>query len=170
MGFPCSRVHDLLLDRHAFSLSESHNPKHSTGIHSRSMSFSFPMVPCGSFKSNCPLPSSVIGRGQILRPSKQPTSRQTQLPWGSSLSLQRIRLLLSRHQARQYWPCVRVYSLMRCCHVSLLSCKDRWCGSGRFKATFLGRIFTSSRTELDRPALWKDSVGMLWYSLVGFVI
>lgn len=57
-----------------------------------------------------------------------------------------------------------VHLLTRCCHVSCLSCKDRWCGSGCFEATFLGRVFTSPRTELDHCALGKDSVGMLSYS------
>jgi hypothetical protein len=57
-----------------------------------------------------------------------------------------------------------VHFLTRCCHVSRLSCKDRWCGSGCFQATFLGRVFTSSTMELDNRTLGKDSVGMLSYS------
>lgn len=57
-----------------------------------------------------------------------------------------------------------VHLLTRCCYVSRLSCKDRWCGSGCFEATFLGRVFTSSTTELDHCALGKNSVGMLPYS------
>jgi hypothetical protein len=57
-----------------------------------------------------------------------------------------------------------VHLLTRCCHVSRLSYKDRWCGSGCFEATFLGRVFTSSTTELDHCSLGKDSVGMLSYS------
>ena len=60
-----------------------------------------------------------------------------------------------------------VHYLMRCCPISRLSCKDRWCGSGYFEATFLGRVFTSSTTELDHFALRKDSVGMLSYSSLG---
>ena len=57
-----------------------------------------------------------------------------------------------------------VYLLTRCYHVSRLSCKDRWRRGGCFEATFLGRVFTSSTTELGYCALGKDSVGMLTHS------
>jgi hypothetical protein len=59
-----------------------------------------------------------------------------------------------------------VHLLTRCCHVSRILYKDRWCGRGCFEAIFLGRVFTSSTTELDHCALGKDSVGMLPYSLL----
>ena len=82
--FPCSRLHDLLLARHAFFLSESHNPNHFTEIRSRSMS---PLVPWRRFLSEYPLPSLVTGRGQVLLLSWRPISLQTRPPLDSSRSL-----------------------------------------------------------------------------------
>jgi len=110
LSFPCSRLRDLLLAKHAFFLSESHNPNHSTGIHSRSMSSSSPLVPWGLFLSEYPLPSLVTGRGQVLLLSGLPIFLQTRPPLDTSYSLRRIRLLLSRCQPRRYWPCVCIFT------------------------------------------------------------
>jgi hypothetical protein len=109
LHFRCSRPHDLLLARHAFFLYESHNPNHSTEIRSRSMS---PLVPWRLFLSEYPLPSLVTGRGQVLLllVSRRPIFLQTWPPLDLSRSLRRIRLLLSRHQPRRYWPCVCTFT------------------------------------------------------------
>ena len=108
--FPCSRLHDLLLARHTFFLSESRNPNHSTGIRSRSISRSFPLVPQGLFLSDYPLPSLVLGREQVLLLSGRPIFLQTRRPLDLSRSLRRIRLQLSRRQPRRYWPCVCTFT------------------------------------------------------------
>ena len=99
----------MLLGRHEFFLSESRNPKPSSGIRSRLTSMSLLVVPRRLSRSKCPLPSLVTGRGQVLWPSKHPTSLQI-LPLLDSLrSLRRIRFLLSR-RARRSWPCVRIFT------------------------------------------------------------
>ena len=107
--FPCSRIHDLLLGRHVFFRSESLNPKPLMGMRSCLTSKSHPVISRRLFQSDCPLPSLVTGRGQVLWPSKHPTSVQTQPRLDSSRSLRRIRLLL-RRRARRYWPCVRIFT------------------------------------------------------------
>ena len=68
------------------------------------------MVPHGHFLFEYPLPSLVTGQGQVPLQSGRPIFLQTLPPSDSSRSLQRIRLLLSRRQPRQYWPCVCTFT------------------------------------------------------------
>ena len=95
-NFPCSQMFDSLLDRRMFFRFEFHNPRHLTGMHSRS-TYMPPLAPPRLlFQSECPFLSLVTGQTQVLWPLEQPTSLRTQYLSNSSYSLRQIQMPLLR--------------------------------------------------------------------------
>jgi hypothetical protein len=149
---------DLLLGRHAFFRSESHNLRRSMGICSRS-AYMLPLAALPRlFQSKFPYPNLVTGQ---RRPwlSKQPTSLQTQHLSDSWHSRRWSRMLPLRRQAHPYLPCVRL-SINPMHATSKLLHTNRWCGSRYFQVPFLGRSSSPPTTKLGHLSIRKNFMGM----------